>query len=373
MLRACVLSGVVLGLVGAAPTALASEVVSPQARVAVPPALQALEQKMQQINFNTARFSTRFGLGELGSPANGAELGSNVNVCKSLVTSSTGIERLSPPASVSVGEFDGVVGSKSKELSIGNTIYVFTPSASRSDGGRPWVRSAVQRTPKSAAGAAFGSALAPAHLASGSDGSEGHFAKLIEETNGALSIQEVGPATVDGQEVTEFTASLSLTKLITRQELEEFTGSFSSLNELLAPKPSPKQREEAKKHQEEATQKLSEAPMELELFIPPNGIPVRTTVVIGKRSEGIGAEQDILAVGVPVVVHAPPVDKTIGQAQLRKAEQQRFKRELRQLRKRIRSGKSVRLPKQSPSPISAPSKCPSEASEGSGGISSSGG
>jgi hypothetical protein len=154
---------------------------------------------------------------------------------------------------------------------------------------------------------------------------------------------------------------------ITRKELEEFTGSFSSLNKLLSPKQSPKQREEAKKHHEEATQKLSEAPMELELFIAPNGIPVRTTVVIGERSEGIGAEQDILAVGIPVVVHAPPADKTIGQAQLRKLEQQRFKRELRQLRKGIRSGKPVRLPKQSPSPIPAHSECPSEASEGSEG------
>jgi hypothetical protein len=367
MLRACVLSGVVLGLVGAAPAALAAEVAPPQTQVAVPPALQALEQKMEQIHFNTARFSARFGLGELGSSADGAELGSGVNVCKSFITSTAGIERLSPPASVSVGGFDGVVRSKSKELSIGNTIYVFTPSAARSDGGRPWVRSAVAPTPKSAAGAAIGSALAPALPMSGPDSSVGQFAKLIEETNGALSIQEVGPATVDGQEVTEFMASLSLTKLITRKELEEFTGSFSSLNKLLSPKQSPKQREEAKKHHEEATQKLSEAPMELELFIAPNGIPVRTTVVIGERSEGIGAEQDILAVGIPVVVHAPPADKTIGQAQLRKLEQQRFKRELRQLRKGIRSRKPVRLPKQSPSPIPAHSECPSEASEGSEG------
>jgi hypothetical protein len=158
-----------------------------------------------------------------------------------------------------------------------------------------------------------------------------------------------------------------------RRRVESKSKELSIGNTIYVFTPSPKQGEEAKKHHEEATQKLSEAPMELELFIAPSGIPVRTTVVIGKRSEGIGAEQDILAVGIPVVVHAPPADETIGQTQLRRLERQQFKRELRQLRKGIRSRKPVRLPRQSPSPIPAPSECPSEASEGTGGISSSGG
>lgn len=82
-------------------------------------------------------------------------------------------------------------------------------------------------------------------------------------------------------------------------------------------------RAETKKHSEEAAKKLGEAPVELELFIAPSGLPVRTITVLGSRSEGIGAEEDIRALEIPVVVRAPPARQTIGQAQLRKLERKR--------------------------------------------------
>ena len=122
----------------------------------------------------------------------------------------------------------------------------------------------------------------------------GLFSKLIEELGEAQSIQEVGPATVDAQQVTEFTASISLAKLLSPKQL--------------------------------ASVKLSETTVELELFIAPSGLPVRTISVLGGRSEGIGFEEDILALEIPVVVHAPPARETIGEAQLSRLEKKHAKR-----------------------------------------------
>jgi hypothetical protein len=95
------------------------------------------------------------------------------------------------------------------------------------------------------------------------------FAKLIEDVNGALSVQEVGPIMVDGQQVTEFTASLTMVTLLPGKRLERFIKAFSSLGEILSP------------------------------------------------------DKDILALEVPVDVHAPPARETISEAQLRKLRARR--------------------------------------------------
>ncbi len=315
MLRMCGLLIVAMAVAAAAPAApaaapaaLAAEGAPAPAQTpaVVPPNLQALEQKMAQIRFNTARISLRFVFGELGSPAGGAELGSDVNKAKSFAISAAGAIRFSPPAAAFTSTVEGLglpfLTKTSKERTIGKTIYTYKPSVARFDGGRPWVRSRQKPAPKpdsdSARLSAVVESLAPTFSGSSRGDSTGWFTKLIEDLNGAVSIQEVGPVTVDGQQATEFTASLSLAKL-------------------LAGKLSPKQL---------ASMKPSEATMELEAFLAPNGLPVRTTSIVGNRIEGIGIEDDILALEIPVVVHAPPASKTIGEARLRKLEKKRAKR-----------------------------------------------
>jgi hypothetical protein len=308
-----------------------------QAPAVVPPSLQSLEQKMAQIRFNTARVAIRFGLGDLGPAVSGAELGTGATGLDSFLTSVTVAVRRSPPESISTSRSDGLKlsaghtlgGNTSTERMIGKTIYTYKPSVASYDGGRPWVRSKAKPAPEPGSDSAklsavFGS-LSPTFA--GSAGSPaGLFSKLIEELGEAQSIQEVGPATVDAQQVTEFTASISLAKLLSPKQLEGITKSNSSLGELLSPIGSPKQREEAKQHNEEAAKKLSETTVELELFIAPSGLPVRTISVLGGRSEGIGVEEDILALEIPVVVHAPPARETIGEAQLDKLEKKHARR-----------------------------------------------
>jgi hypothetical protein len=94
--------------------------------------------------------------------------------------------------------------------------------------------------------------------------------------------------TVDGQQVTEFTASLTMATLLPGKRLEAFTKAFSSLGEIgeiLSPdNHSSKQREEAKQRREEQAKKIREIPVEIELFIASNGLPVRTITVLGKST-----------------------------------------------------------------------------------------
>lgn len=315
-----------------------------QAPVTVPPSLQALEQRMAQIRFNTARISSRFGLGELGPAGGGAELGAGVTGPKGgVVFSTVGAFRISPPEASTTSKVEGLglppgertpLGSTtSKERTIGNTVYTYRPSIESYDGGRPWVRSKQTSPPKSddesAALGGLSDSLVPARSGDDTRGASAAapFAKLIEDVNGALSLQEVGPLTVDGQQVTEFTASLTMATLLPGKELETFTKALSSLGEIPpSAKETPKQREEAKKRREEDAKKVRELPVELELFIAPSGLPVRTITVIGNRNEAIGSEEDILALDIPVVVHAPPARETIGEAQLRKLEKKRVRR-----------------------------------------------
>jgi hypothetical protein len=317
---------VVLGMLAVPAPAVA------QALVNVPPSLPALEQKMAQIRFNTARVSLRFAFGELGTAGSGAELGSGTTGLDSFLTSATVAVRLSPPASVSTTRTEGpklpgghtLGGDTSTERTIGKTLYTYKPSVAGYDGGRPWVRSKAKPAPKpsgdSAKFAAVIDSLSPTFAGGTAGGTAGLFSKLIKELGEAQSAQEVGPATVDRQQVTEFTASVPLARLLPPAQLEAITKTSSSLGELLSPTDSPKQQEEATRRSEEAAKKLSEASVELELFIAPSGLPVRTVSVLGSRNEGIGVEEDILALGIPVIVHAPPAQETIGEVQLRKLE-----------------------------------------------------
>jgi hypothetical protein len=298
-----------------------------QTPATVPPSLQVLEQKMAQIRFSTVRVSARVVFGEVGPLGGGAELGVGVQGPNAgFITSTVGVFRLSPleASTTSKAQAEGLPNGKdalsatSRVRVIGDNIYTYTPSVLRYDHGRPWVRSKQPSSSRSDGGFAVPEGLSD---------SSAPFAKLIEDINGALSVQEVGPMTVDGQQVTEFTASLTMVTLLPGKLLERFTKALSALSvsSLLEPSgKSPKQREEAKSRSEVDARKISELPVEIELFVAPSGLPVRTNTVIGNRNEAIGSEQDILALEVPVDVHAPPASETISEAQLRKLRERRL-------------------------------------------------
>jgi hypothetical protein len=308
MKRICLLFPVLLAAGSLACTAFAAEGApapepAPTAMLA-PPALQALEQKMAQVSFNTARISDRQVIGEVGPPAGTAELGSGVDQCKSLVITATGLIRGTPSGAVITST---IAGYRSRTIAVGDTTYRYMRSVARYDGGRPWVRSrtVTSKSEQKPADSPPPSALTVLSAALGSTapyrkhhGLARPFTGLVEDLNGALAIQEVGPATVDRQQTVEYTASLSVAKL-------------------LAGRLTPKQHQLARK--------LEALPVALDLFIAPSGMPVRTIVVVGTGKEGIGEEEDFPAVGIPVSIHAPAARETIGQSRLDKLKRQRIK------------------------------------------------
>ncbi len=312
---------VVLLFAMSASSALAAEPVT------VPAALQTLEQKMLMIQFNTARVSGVFALGDLGTPAEGADLSAQANVCESLIVSTNAKVRLSPSGTVASSQIEG--GPVIKQISVGHTSYVYTTSAKRYDGGRPWVRS-VQTSSKSSNGL-FGAV--PAVGEEEPRTSTEVFKGIVEAVGQAQSIQEAGPIGIDGQQVTEYTLTIPMAALLAKHL-------------------SQKQIETAKK-KNKVFKGIAEATDTLELFIAPNGMPVRTINVVGPRNEGIGVEQDILATNIPVSIHKPPSNLTVGEARLRKLEKQYDK-------------KHPHQPPISPIPIGhQPADCPSESGEGS--------
>lgn len=302
----------------------------PSSPVSVPPALQALEQKMLLIHFNTARFSAVFALGDLGAPVEGAELGADANKCNSLVSYTMATGRPSPPALTGIEEIDD--GTAIKQISIGKTSYIYMSSAERYNGGRPWVRQAP--APKSSGDPAL-SALSTLSQEQSTTSTD-FFQNLVEEVNDSSSIQEIGARTVDEQQTTEFTATVPMARLLARR---------LSQNQI-----------EAAKKKDKAFKGIAEAIVTLELYVTPSGMPVRTIDVIGPRNEGLGVEQDILATDVPATITAPPARLTIGQARLNKLIKQYDKSH----------------PRQPPAPQdpfgAASANCPSESSESGEGF-----
>lgn len=246
-----------------------------QASVAVPASLQALEQKMQTLPVTSERFSTKYEIATPSLKEGGFSFG--------LAYGISGEATLSPLKANLVLD---VAGKRTKERLVGETLYVDEPRLSRLDKGRPWVRLEHETLQKVIEFNPSGSPMTNGGPASEAQGA---FANLLSIINGALSIKEVGPKTVDGQQVTEFTAALSpqvLLGVFTQQEINELK---------LLGRPS----------------------VELLVYLSPTGLPVRTTLELRINGIGVSASVDITAINQPLTVIAPPLDKTVTQAERR--------------------------------------------------------
>jgi hypothetical protein len=263
-----VVIGAALGAALAAPAGgAASEAATPAPQGApVPSDLQTLEQKMNSLEVRTARVVGRVVLPESSAPEAG-------KAPKDAVLTVSGEESFSPSAmetTVSVG--GQPIGSSRR---IGATEYNYEPSLGLLDGGRPWVRLGRREASES-----FGDDPALSMTQS----SRMPFKALVSMLNGAGAIQELGPATVDRQPVTEFSATLKPSQLppSARQLLSKRRGT-----------------------------------MKLGVFISASGLPVRTVVTVSAVGHSSDATVDILAVEVPFPhLKRPPARLTITQQRL---------------------------------------------------------
>jgi hypothetical protein len=246
----------------------------------LPAALVALEQKMEELQVRSERFSqiTR-GSVKLTDETNGKPVGRTRHV--SLDVSVTGEVSLSP----SEGELWISRGAgRSRELFIGSTTYVYSPKFARRDGGRPWRRLKNDGT------TIFPYHGSPEEADAWGTGPYAGLINLLATASGEVA--QVGPATVDGQQTIEFSAAVDPFKLVKGLTQEDVTN-------------------------------LEGDPLvdRLTLYLTESGLPVRVLESIhngaGANMVSSSATTDILATEVPVRVTAPPAAKTIDEARLR--------------------------------------------------------
>jgi hypothetical protein len=267
-----------------------------------PPDLVVLEQQMAQLHVNTERFSLQeeISFGEL--------FGHGIPFV--LILAGAG-EASQSPAEVSM--VAGILGLPSVQTRvIGDTVYTYRRQAAEIDGGRPWVRSKRKR--KEAA-----PNIAPGGvMESDRSGAQGTFSKLVEELNGALAIEESGPVTVDDQRVTEFDATLDPALFLEKLKPQS-TEPKHPLNSLFN---TPETQKTPAKPSPPPTFKL-------ELFIAPDGVPVRARYTFSAEGVTIAVRVDTLAINIPVNVTPPPARQTIDEVRLKRLERRRAERELR--------------------------------------------
>jgi hypothetical protein len=230
------------------------------AATALPPELQALEQKAQTLHIASERFSVEVTVKEPSG--------------KQVTITGAGVARTSPAEAQLVE----MVGSKRIVARVlGSNLYLSYPGLARLDGGRPWVH---ERETALSEQTGVDFAGGPQDL--------GESFSLI---NSALEgVQEVGPVSIDGQATIEFTASVDLEDLFAR---------FGK----------------------KLVQKLQSAGVHdasLALYLAPTGLPVRTSVTIPIEGGSIATTDDILAIEVPVSVKAPPARETISESEFEK-------------------------------------------------------
>ena len=280
-----------------------------QAAVPPPPDLVALEQQMTQLHVNSERisFQEELSFGELS--------GSGIPLA--LIIAGKGEFSDSPPQGAFVAGLLGVDSAQTRV--IGESTYTYSQRAAEVDGGRPWVRS--QKVGNSSP------SIDPGNI-TGSDqpGPQGTFSKLIEELGGALAIQESGPVTVEDQRVVEFDATLNPMPFLEKLKLRT-KKSKHPLNSLL-------ETPETKKTPAKPTPPPPPPSFGLEVFIAPNGLPVRERYTFTAEGVTISVRVDTLATNIPVNVTAPPAAQTIDEAALRRIELRhaaQFRRQLRRL------------------------------------------
>jgi len=275
-----------------------------RAAAPLPPDLVALEQQTAQLHVESERFSFQE---ELALSSLGSLLGAETPLV--LIVAGEGEASDSPPESTAVGGLLGL--PEERILTVGETVYRYRPQVASFDGHRPWVRG--QRTAKE------GSGLDPGgQLEDDETGAQGTFSKLIEQLDSALSVEESGPATVDDQRVIEFDAKLDPTPYLAQLKSES--------KEPQHPLSSPLETSPVRSRKAPA-KPASPPTLELEVFIAPNGLPVRSRYTFSDEGVTVAVRVDTLAINIPVHVTPPPAKQTIGEAQLERVERRRAERQ----------------------------------------------
>jgi hypothetical protein len=246
----------------------------------LPPQLQALELKMEQLQLNSERFSrVTQGRITVTNEVNGKPVGRSEHIL--LDGTELGEASLSPAAGEAF--LDGK--HRPSLIAIGPSLYKYEASRKGARRHPPWVRSSNPTASPAAYILPFQGG-SPLEVHAGGTGSFAGLINLLTTSVGPVTLG--GAAVVQGQPTTEFTAAVEprlLIKGLTREEFANFE---------------------------------KEAPIEsLQLFLTESGLPVRVVSTI--RTKGLESVNttEILALNVPVTVKRPPTRETIARTRLR--------------------------------------------------------
>jgi len=260
-----------------------------QTPVSVPPNLQALEQKMGELQITSLRFSEKTSI----TVPHGE--GKILGLLKLLLGGGISGEETTSPLAGNV--VLSLFGHPLTFREVGSTTYFYLRALAAKDHGRPWmklgpggfaelitVNGKHVKAPKIAEPKIGEPALA-----------EPPFEGLRKALAGAKEVRELDPGTLYGQPVTSFLAVLEPEQL-KREHL-------ASAARLGLPAPQPPT----------AT---------LEVSLAQNGLPVRTVVTEHDQGTVISATVEIPAINFPLVIEPPPASQTITIRELRQLERQ---------------------------------------------------
>jgi hypothetical protein len=300
----CVLFGIVLALAGApglasaaepAPAPVPTPVPAP-AHAPLPASLVGLEQKMEELQVTTMRFSS-----ETTFAVSRGNHGLSKLLKLLLPTGVSGEEALSPAA----GKFTlTLFGHPFKLRVVGGVTYLDLSGRGRGPHHRYhhiWVKLGPGGLLEifTVNGKHLKSPKTPKSTVSQPSLVEPPFTGLRKALAGAEEVRETGVSTLYGQPVTSFLAILE------PEQLEHEKDLASTSRRLPSPQP----------------------PMvTLETSLAPNGLPVRT--VLTEHGDGltVTATVDIPVIDFPLVIEAPPASQTISIARLRKLERRARRR-----------------------------------------------
>jgi hypothetical protein len=241
----------------------------------LPVPVQALEQKMAQINLLSVRFSVLVtGTDEgAGQPQVGAHRGAP----------RTDVEKQVDEVDVAAARAETFTDSlrRPSTIAIGSTFYVYL----RRPRGRPrWVRSVDPEDARSAVRPPF--EAQPGEANSGGAGSFGQLINLLNTASGPVGVS--APVFLDGQRTTEITATIHL--LGGPLEAQAPVSSGEPSGGLFGPQ-------------------------RLEMFVTEAGLPVRVSVDAPLLGDRISIVTDVEAVDIPLRIERPPAREIVSAAQ----------------------------------------------------------
>jgi hypothetical protein len=272
-------------ILGAALCASAVPTASAVTPTPPPPELAPLLQKTSELTLFSERFT-----GEV--KITGKKLPPKLKALGGLTSKVSG-ELSTSPEAASLTET--VLGRTVSVRLVDKALYLREASIAKHDGGRPWVKESL-----STSGGPFGSNPALGAGGSGGSGGSGGEATTTEKfkTVTALlkasnDVRSLGASTVDGQAVSGFAGTAD------PKEVEKST------------LPAKLREAVVKSHIKPAAT--------FEAFLAPNGLPVRSHVVLALGSLKLSVMHDVLAINFPVAaVPVPPASETITTAELKK-------------------------------------------------------